>query len=73
MRRDTDVSSESASHMSEPSERYRLAEETEQIRRRSRVVRHHADDLAEQLARIQREVQRTLDELHHDVPRHRDS
>jgi hypothetical protein len=55
--------------MSEPSERNRLAEETDLIRRRSRVVRHYTEDLAEQLARIQREVERTLDELHHDLPR----
>ena len=63
------VYNELNSQMGSQSDRNRLAEETEQIRRRSRVVRYQTEDLAEQLAEIQREVQRALDELHHEVPR----
>jgi hypothetical protein len=77
MTRETEVfdelSGDPSSAMSEPSERIRLAEETDRIRRHSRVVRHQTENLAEQLAHIQREVQRTLDELHHEFARRGDS
>ena len=73
MRRDTEVIAEVSSEMGNQNERRRLAEETEQIRRHSRVVRHQTEDLAEQLAQIQREVQRTLEELHHEFPRRSDA
>lgn len=73
MRRDAGVFQDVSGMMGDQNKRSRLAEETDQIRRRSRVVRHHAEDLAEQLAHIQREVQRTLDELHHEIPRRGES
>ena len=51
------------------SDKSSLAEETELLHRQSRVLRHHAEDLAEQLAELQKEVQRTLDEIHSESSR----